>query len=75
MTSPAGILRYLRRKISGFIFFARHVEEDTKALYGPNPNEIPPEEKIGRMGPGGGQPPVLWWGVERSAQQHEDQRR
>jgi hypothetical protein len=59
MASPAGILRYLRRKIGGLIFFARHVEKDTEALYGPNPNDISPEEKIGRMGPGGGQPPVL----------------
>jgi hypothetical protein len=75
MASPAGILRYLRRKIGGFIFLTRHVEEDTEALYGPNPNDIPPEEKIRRMGPGGGQPPVLWWGSERSAQQREDQRR
>ena len=73
MASPAGILRYLRRKIGGLIFFARHVEEDTEALYGPNPNDITPEEKIRRMGPGGGGPPVLWPGSERSAQR-EDQR-
>jgi hypothetical protein len=75
MASPAGILRYLRRKIGGFIFFTRHVEEDTEALYGPNPNDSSPDEKIRRMGPGGGLPPVLWWRSERSAQQREDQRR
>jgi hypothetical protein len=40
MAPPAGILRYLRRKTGGLIFFACHVEEDTEALYGPNPNDI-----------------------------------
>jgi hypothetical protein len=74
MASPAGILQYLRRKIGWLVFFARNVEKDTEALYGPNPNDITPEEKIRRMGPGGGQPPVLWPGAERSSQR-KDQRR
>jgi hypothetical protein len=74
MASPAGILRYLRRKTGRLIFFARNVEKDTEALYGPNLNDITPEEKIRRMGPGGGGPAVLWPGSERSAQ-HEGPRR
>jgi hypothetical protein len=75
MASPAGILRYLGRKIGGWIFFARHVEEDTEALYGPNPNDIAPEEKMRQMGPGGGGgPPVLWWKSTHSAQRERERR-
>jgi len=51
MASPAGILQYLRRKIGGAIFFARRVEEDDEALYGPNPNGHPPTREDPENGP------------------------
>jgi hypothetical protein len=70
MTSPAGMLRYLGRKVGGLVFFARHVEEDTEALYGPNPNDIAPEEKMRQMGGGG--PSVLWWETTRSAERERE---
>lgn len=54
MTSPTGILRSLRRKIGRVVYLTRHSQEDTEALYGPNPNNITPEEKMRSMGPGGG---------------------
>jgi hypothetical protein len=72
MTSPAGMLRYLGRKIGGLAYFARHVGEDTDALYGPNPNDIAPAEKMRQMGPGGGGPPVLWWESTRSAERERE---
>jgi hypothetical protein len=54
MVSPLGIARYLRRAIGRWIYLSRHAQEDTEALYGPNPNDITPEERMRRMGPGGG---------------------
>jgi hypothetical protein len=66
MASPAGILRYLRRKVGRLTYLTRHVHEDTEALYGPNPNDITPEEKMRRMGPGGGGGPG-WGGATGSA--------
>ena len=35
------------RRIGGLIFFARHVEEETEALYGQNPNAIPWKRRSG----------------------------
>jgi hypothetical protein len=49
VVSPRLIARYLRRKVARLIYLARGVEEDTQKLYGPNPNEISPEERTGRM--------------------------
>ena len=49
MVSPGLIARYLRRKAGRLVYLARGVEEDTEKLYGPNPNDISPEEKTGRM--------------------------
>ncbi len=54
MTSPIGILRSLRRKIGRVVYLTRHSQEDIEALYGPNPNNITPEERMRSMGPGGG---------------------
>ncbi len=53
MVSPTGIARYLRRKAGRLVYLARGVEEDTEKLYGPNPNDISPEEKMRRMGGSG----------------------
>jgi hypothetical protein len=72
MASPAGILGYLRRKIGGLTYLSRHVQEDTEALYGPNPNDITPEAKMGQMGPGGGGPPVQWWETARSTERERE---
>ena len=72
MASPAEILRRLRRKIGGLTYLSRHVQEDTEALYGPNPTGISPEEKMRQMGPGGGGPPVLWWESTRSAERERE---
>jgi hypothetical protein len=58
MASPMGMIRYLRRMVGRVIHFARDVEEDTEALYGPNPNNITSEQKMRSMGPGGGGPGV-----------------
>jgi hypothetical protein len=49
MVSPQQIARYLRRKAGRLIYLARGVEEDTQKLYGPNPNDISPEERTGQM--------------------------
>jgi hypothetical protein len=49
MVSPRQIARHLRRKAGRLIYVARGVEEDTQKLYGPNPNDISPEERTGRM--------------------------
>jgi hypothetical protein len=57
MVSPRGIARYLRRTAGRLAYLARGVEKDTEKLYGPNPNDISPEEKMRRMGPGGGSGP------------------
>ncbi len=54
MTSPREILRSLRSKIGRVVYLTRHSQEDTEALYGSNPNNLTPEERMGSMGPGGG---------------------
>ncbi len=74
MASSVGFLRYLRRKVGSLIYLTRHAQEDTEALYGPNPNDITPEEKMRQMGPGGGGPPVLWRKSMRSAQRERERR-
>jgi hypothetical protein len=49
MISPRLIARYLRRQAGRLVYLARGVEEDTEELYGPNPNDVSPEERTGRM--------------------------
>jgi hypothetical protein len=49
MVSPRLISQYLRRKAGRLVYLARGVEEDTEKLYGPNPNDISPEERTRRM--------------------------
>jgi hypothetical protein len=54
MASPPGIVRSLWRKTRRAVYLVRHADEDTEALYGPNPNKIPPEEKMRHVGGGVG---------------------
>ena len=49
MVSPRLIAQYLRRKAGRLVYLARGVEEDTEKVYGPNPNDVSPEERTGRM--------------------------
>jgi hypothetical protein len=49
MVSPRLVARYLRRMAARLVYLARGVEEDTEKLYGPNPNDIAPEERMRRM--------------------------
>jgi len=48
---------FIRRKVGRWVYLTRHVQEDTEALYGPNPNNLTPEERMRGLGAGGGSGP------------------
>ena len=50
MTGPSKTGRSAWRRFLGWFDWLRHGQEETEALYGPNPNSISREERIARAG-------------------------